>query len=68
MTEVIVQLAHGFVNCLTPLHMAMLVVGMAVLVLGAIAAILALLVPAIPFILLGFVIWSIVRANSAAHA
>ena len=43
----------------------LLVVGLAVAVLGAIAAILALLVPAIPFILLGFVVWAIVKARPA---
>jgi len=32
-----------------------------VAVLGVIAAILALIVPAIPFILLGLMIWAIVR-------
>jgi uncharacterized membrane protein YbaN (DUF454 family) len=46
----------------------LLVVGLAVVVLGAIAAILALLVPAIPFILLGFVVWAIVKANRPAAA
>ena len=35
---------------------------------GAIAALLALLVPAIPFILLGFVIWAIVKSNRPAAA
>jgi len=42
------------------------VVALAVLVLGAVAAVLALLVPAIPFILLGFVIWAIMKANRPA--
>jgi cytosine/uracil/thiamine/allantoin permease len=40
-----------------------LIVGTAVVVIGVVAAIIALLVPAIPFVLLGFVIWAIVKAN-----
>jgi hypothetical protein len=35
-------------------------------VLGVIAAILALIVPAIPFILLGLMIWAIVRRRPSA--
>jgi uncharacterized membrane protein YbaN (DUF454 family) len=46
----------------------LLVVGLAVVVLSALAAILALLVPAIPFILLGFVVWAIVKSNRPAAA
>ena len=46
----------------------LLVVGGAVAVIGLVAALLALLVPAIPFVLLGFVIWAIVKANRPATA
>ena len=45
-----------------------LLVGVTVVVLGVIATLLALLVPAIPFILLGFVIWAIVKANRTVTA
>jgi len=43
----------------------LLVVVAAVVVFGAIAALLALLVPAIPFLLLGLMIWAIVRRRPA---
>ena len=43
----------------------LLMVGVAVAVLGAIAAVLALLVPAIPFILLGLMVWALVRRRPA---
>jgi len=36
-----------------------------VAVLGAIAALVALLVPAIPFVLFGLMIWAIVRKRPA---
>ena len=44
----------------------LLVVGLAVAVLGAIAALIALLVPAIPFILLGLTIWAFTRKRPVA--
>jgi len=43
----------------------LLVVVTAVVVFGAIAALLALLVPAIPFVLLGLAIWALVRKRPA---
>jgi hypothetical protein len=43
----------------------LLVVVASVVVVGAIAALLALLVPAIPFILLGLAIWALVRKSPA---
>lgn len=39
----------------------LLTVGLAVAVIGAVAALLALLVPAIPFVLLGLAIWAMMR-------
>ena len=30
MIDILVQLAHGFVNCLTPLNMAMLLIGIVI--------------------------------------
>ena len=44
----------------------LLVVGLAVAILGAIAALLALLVPAIPFVLLGLAIWAFMRKRPVA--
>ena len=43
----------------------LLVVVTAVVVVGAIATLLALLVPAIPFVLLGLAIWALVRKRPA---
>jgi hypothetical protein len=43
----------------------LLTVGVAVAVIGAVAALLALLVPAIPFILLGLMIWALMRKRPA---
>lgn len=43
----------------------LLVVVAAVVVVGAIATLLALLVPAIPFVLLGLAIWALVRKRPA---
>ena len=43
----------------------LLTVGVAVAVIGAIAALLALLVPAIPFILLGLMVWALMRKRPA---
>ena len=44
----------------------MLTVGVAVAIIGAIAALLALLVPAIPFLLLGLMVWAFLRRRPAA--
>ena len=43
----------------------MLTIGLAVAVFGAIAALLALVIPAIPFLLLGLVVWALMRKSPA---
>ncbi|MEO8681186.1 MAG: hypothetical protein ABI665_19205 [Vicinamibacterales bacterium] len=44
----------------------LLTVGAGIMVLGLLAAVLALLLPAIPFILLGLAVWAVMRRRPVA--